>query len=133
VADDLVHLTVPLGDLQAAFDEAQLRHHVIETSLSRRIHATYIVAIETQVEEIAAQLGALKAEVDAIHRTANQPDPIVTAVLAVIDLLKLPDPAPPAPTVRWPKWSSVGSKHAKSQWVGDMFAVPELKPPPESA
>lgn len=130
LTEDIRRLDGPLGDVASALEDARLRNQVIEASLQRRIHSTCVVAIESQVDAITAQLRALKAEVDRIHSAENQPDPIVTACLAAMDLLQVP--ALPLPTVTWPKWSSVGSKHPKGAWVGDLFAVPEVKEP-ESA
>jgi len=127
VADDIVRLSVPMMDIDAALDEHRLRTHIIEAALQRRIHAATLVAFESFVEEISAQLGQLKGQVEAVHARAMVPDDVIASCLAVMDLLKLP--ALPLPTLVLPKWSSAGSKNAKSQWVGDMFAVPELKPP----
>ncbi len=127
VADDIKRLTGPLETLGTILDDARLRQGLIESTLLRRIHSTCVIAIESRVEEVTAQLAALKAETERIHATTTHPDAVVNACRAVLDLLQIDEL--PLPTIIWPKWSSVGSKHAKGAWIGDPFAVPELKEP----
>jgi hypothetical protein len=127
LAEQVQALAIPLMEIQAAIEEARLRARVIETTLQRRLQACYVTAVESQVEEITAQLRALKAQVDAVHARANQPDLIIASCIAVLDLLAIPELS--VPTIVWPKWSSVGSKNPKSAWTGDPFAVPTLQQP----
>lgn len=65
-----------------------------------------------------------------MHAKANQPDEIILATTAVLDLLGAPV-MPDLPTVTWPKWSSIGNASGKSKgaWTGDPFQLPEITEP----
>jgi hypothetical protein len=130
VVDDLRALNVPLLDLNDAIAEHRLRSALIEEMCLRRVHSCHVLAIESQVAEITGQLQRLKAATDAVHAKANAPDEIITAILAVQELLGVPT-MPDVPTVTWPKWSSIGNASGKSKgaWTGDPFAPLELKAP----
>jgi hypothetical protein len=127
VIEALRRLHVPLTELDQALDEARCCSGVIDASLTLRLHAAAMVAIETQVDQVAARLQNLRAEVEAVHAVALAPDATITACRGALDAIGAG--TLPLPRVIWPKWSSAQSKHAKGGWVGDMFAAPELEQP----
>jgi hypothetical protein len=118
-----IHLVIVEVDNTIA--DARYRLPIIIDTLTRRIHAAATVAVETKVAWVGARLRELKAQTERIHAIAEHSDDVLATILAGAHLLQLSELA--LPRVTMPRWSSAQSKASKGNWVGDVFAVPELE------